>query len=85
MTGARVVPTVASQGKGISEVRAALTAAIAERDIPPVPAIAQSAMLQADIAELEGLILQERLLSEPREARAWAQWLLLSLDHDNRR
>ncbi len=83
LTGARVVPTVASRGKGISAVRAALTAAILERDIPPVPAIAQPAMLQADIAELEGLILQERLLSEPREARAWAQWLLLSLDHDN--
>lgn len=83
LTGARVVSTVASQGKGITEIRAALSAAIAERDIPPVPSIAQSAMLQVDLAELEGLILQERLLSEPREARAWAQWLLLSLDHDN--
>jgi ferrous iron transport protein B len=83
LTGARVVSTVASRGKGISEIREALTAAIATHDIPPVPAIAQSATLQADIAELEGLILQERLLTEPREARAYAQWLLLSLDHEN--
>lgn len=83
LTGARVVSTVASQGKGIDQLRAALAAAISERDIPPVPTIAQPELLQADIAELEGLILQQRLLDDPREARAWAQWLLLSLDHDH--
>ena len=82
LTGARVVPTVASQGQGISEVRAALSAAIADPQAPPVPDIAQPDLLKADIAELEGLILRERLLTEPREARAWAQWLLLSLDHE---
>jgi ferrous iron transport protein B len=82
LTGARVVPTVASRGEGLDEIRAALTAAIADRQAPPVPEMAQPALLQADIAELEGLILQERLLDDPREARAWAQWLLLSLDHD---
>ncbi len=82
LTGARVVPTVASQGQGISDVRAALSAAIADHQAPPIPEIAQPDLLKADIAELEGLILREKLLTEPREARAWAQWLLLSLDHE---
>src|SRR5690606_38565965 len=30
---------------------------------------------------LEGLILSERLMDRPEDARAWAEWLLLSLDH----
>jgi ferrous iron transport protein B len=82
LTGARVVPTVASRGEGVAEITAALSAAIAGHEVPPRPEIPQPALLQADIAELEGLILRERLLDDPREARAWAQWLLLSLDHD---
>jgi ferrous iron transport protein B len=82
LTGARVVPTIASRGEGLGDIRAALTAAIADGQAPPTPEIAQPDVLRADIAELEGLILRERLLTDPREARAWAQWLLLSLDHD---
>ena len=82
LTGARVVPTVASRGEGISEIRAALSAAIAGREAPEVPDIVRPLLLEADVAELEGLILQERILQDPREARAWAQWLLLSLDHE---
>ena len=82
LTGARVVPTIASRGEGIKDVRAALAAAIADKTPPPVPEIAQPELLKADIADIERLILAERLLSDPREARAWAQWLLLSLDHE---
>jgi ferrous iron transport protein B len=82
LTGARVVATVASRGEGLGEVREALSAAIAGHDVPPAPVIAQPELLQLDVAELEGLILRERLLQDPREARAWAHWLLLSLDHD---
>ena len=82
LTGTRVVPTIASRGQGINDVRAALAAAIADKTPPPVPEIAQPELLKADIADIERLILAERLLSDPREARAWAQWLLLSLDHE---
>jgi len=82
LTGTRVVPTIASRGEGINDVRAALAAAIADKTPPPVPDIAQPDLLRADIADIERLILAERLLSDPREARAWAQWLLLSLDHE---
>ena len=82
LTGTRVVPTIASRGQGINDVRAALAAAIADKTPPPVPDIAQPDLLKADIADIERLILAERLLSDPREARAWAQWLLLSLDHE---
>ncbi|MFM8536197.1 MAG: FeoB small GTPase domain-containing protein, partial [Acidimicrobiia bacterium] len=76
LTGARVVPTIASRGEGIKDVRTALAAAIAGKTPPPVPDIAQPELLKADIADIERLILAERLLSDPREARAWAQWLL---------
>ena len=82
LTGAQVVATVASQGEGLKEIRRALTTAIAGSEAPPLPLIEQPDLLKADIAELEGLILSERLLQDPREARVWAQWLLLSLDHD---
>ncbi|HEX8029281.1 MAG TPA: ferrous iron transport protein B [Vicinamibacterales bacterium] len=82
LTGARVVPTVASRGDGVHEIREAISAAIADHRPPPVPETAQPELLKTDIAELESRILQDRLLEDPREARAWAQWLLLSLDHD---
>lgn len=82
LTGARVIPTVASSGEGLDDIREALAKAIAARDVPPVPDIPQQELLRADIAELETRILQERLLTEPRDARAWAQWLLLSVDHE---
>jgi ferrous iron transport protein B len=82
LTGARVVETVASRGEGLAELRAALAAAIADRQPPPVPEIPRPELLQADIAALEGWVLQERLVNDAREARALSQWLLLSLDHE---
>lgn len=82
LTGARVVPTVASRAEGLVQLRDALSAAIADGERPPVPDIEQPDLLRADIAELEAVIVRERLMLDPRDARAWAQWLLLSLDHD---
>jgi ferrous iron transport protein B len=82
LTGARVVATVASRSEGLTELRAAVAAAIAGGQPPLVPAIEQPPLLRADIAELEALLLGERLMDDPREARAWAQWMLLSLDHE---
>jgi ferrous iron transport protein B len=82
LTGARVVATVASRAEGMTELRAAVAAAIADPTPAPLPEIDHPALLRADIAELEALMLRERLMADPREARAWAQWMLLSLDHD---
>lgn len=82
LTGARVVPTVGSKGLGTDALRAALGEAIARADTPGRPDVARSAALQADLAELEGLILSEQRMTRPEDARVWAQWLLLSLDHD---
>ena len=82
LTGARVIPTVASKGMGTDALRAALAAAIERPDVPRMPDVARSSALQADLAELEGLILSERVMERPQEARVWAQWLLLSLEHD---
>jgi ferrous iron transport protein B len=82
LTGARVVPTVANKGVGLDELRAALAEAIDDPASPPAPAVERPVALQTDLAELEGVILSERALSRPEEARAWALWLLLSLDHE---
>lgn len=81
LTGARVVQTVASKGLGTDALRTALAAAVERADGPAPPEVDRSQTLQADLAELEGLILSERLMPRPQDARVWAQWLLLSLDH----
>ena len=86
LTGARVVPTVASKGMGTDALRAALAEAARTPDVAsparrrPVPR-----PCKLDLAELEGLILSERADGAAADARVWAQWLLLSLDHDVRR
>lgn len=81
MTGATVVRTVATKGEGIAE----LTAAIGRAATTP-PAATRSlerpAALVPDLAELEAAILAEGMLERPGAARAWATWLLLSLDDD---
>ena len=82
LTGARVVPTVASKGIGTDVLLTALTEAIEGKAPPRLPDVTRTSALLVDVAELEGLILSERLMDRPLDARAWAQWLLLSLDHD---
>jgi ferrous iron transport protein B len=82
LTGARVVPTVASKGIGTDAVLTALTDAVQGKNAPRLPDVTRSPALLVDVAELEGLILSERLMDRPLDARAWAQWLLLSLDHE---
>ena len=82
LTGARVVPTVANKDVGTDALRRALADAIETKVAPRLPVIERSPALLVDIAELEGQILSERLMDRPLDARAWAQWLLLSLDQD---
>lgn len=82
LTGARVVPTVGSKRLGTDALRTALAEAVDHQNVPTPPEVARPAALQTDLAELEGLILSERLMARPEDARVWAQWLLLSLDHD---
>jgi ferrous iron transport protein B len=82
LTGARVVPTVASKGIGTEALRQALGEAVEHATAPDAPVVEHTSALQLDLAELEGLILSERLMENPRQARVWAQWLLLSLEHE---
>ncbi len=79
MTGAEVVPTVATRGEGLAALGAAIERAAAK---PPTdaPFLERPAGLTIDIAELEAAILAEGVLDRPGAARAWACWLLLSLD-----
>lgn len=79
MTGAEVVRTVATQSEGIAALRDAIARAAAKAP-SDAPLLERPAALQADIAELEAAILAARVLERPGAARAWATWLLLSLD-----
>ena len=81
MTGAEVVRTVATKGKGIAELTAAIGRAAAK--LPAETRILERpAALARDLAELEAAVLTEGGLERPGAARAWATWLLLSLDHE---
>ena len=81
MTGAEVVRTVATKGKGIAELTAAIGRAAAK--LPAETRVLERpAALARDLAELEAAVLTEGGLERPGAARAWATWLLLSLDHD---
>jgi ferrous iron transport protein B len=82
LTGARVVPTVANKGVGTDALRAAIGEAIARPVAPRAPEVVHPASLVTDIAELEAVILSERAMERPQDARVWAQWLLLSLEHE---
>jgi ferrous iron transport protein B len=82
LTGARVVPTVASKGLGTDALRAALAEAVERPTAPRLPDVARPQALQVDLAELEAVILSERAMDRPQDARVWAQWLLLSLEHE---
>lgn len=79
MTGTEVVRTVATQSEGIASLRDAIARA-ADKAPSDALLLERPAALQADIAELEAAILAARVLERPGAARAWATWLLLSLD-----
>ena len=79
MTGAEVVRTVATRGEGLAALKAAIERAAAKAPTEP-PFLERPAELNVDVAELEAVILAEGVLGRPGAARAWATWLLLSLD-----
>lgn len=79
MTGAEVVRTVATKGVGLAELKAAIARAAAKAPAD-APFLERPADLNVDIAELEAAILTEGVLERPSAARAWATWLLLSLE-----
>jgi len=81
LTGVRVVPTAAKHGEGIEALKAAIEAAIAAPGPSPAP-LAVPPALAADLDELEREVLEAHALEGHRAARAWAAWLLLSLDDD---
>lgn len=79
LTGAEVVRTVATRREGITTLKDAIGRAAAKTP-SDAPFLERPAALNVDIAELEAAILAERVLARPGAARAWATWLLLSLD-----
>jgi ferrous iron transport protein B len=81
LTGTEVVRTVATRGEGIEELKAAIGRA-ATRLPSDALFLERPVSLAVDIAELEAAILAEGVLTRPGAARAWATWLLLSLDDE---
>ena len=79
LTGAEVVRTVATRGEGTGALAAAIGRAAAKAP-SEAPFLDRPEALNVDIAELEAAILGERVVNRPGAARAWATWLLLSLD-----
>jgi ferrous iron transport protein B len=79
LTGAEVVRTVATRGEGIGALADAIGRAAAKAPTD-APLLDRPDALKVDIAELEAAILEQRVLDRPGAARAWATWLLLSLD-----
>ena len=79
MTGAEVVRTVATRREGLAALTAAIGRATA-RAWAEGPLLERPAALNLDLAQLEAAILEEHMLDRPGAARAWATWLLLSLD-----
>ena len=78
--GAEVVPVIAPRGKGLGELTAAVSRAIERRR--PTPAAARLAVeTEAAIRELATALSHDSPAARPDAAtRAWAIWLLLSLD-----
>lgn len=79
LTGAEVVCTVATRGEGTGALAAAIGRAAAKAP-SEAPFLDRPEALNANIAELEAAILEGRVVDRPGAARAWATWLLLSLD-----
>jgi len=81
--GAEVVPVVAPKRHGLSELAAAVTRA--KKRSPAVPSIAPlGAEAEADIAELSAWVDRDSPDVTGAAKRAWAIWLLLSLDDATR-
>jgi ferrous iron transport protein B len=80
LTGARVVATIASRGEGLDALRAALAASVTSSAAPPPPASDRTPALDADLAEIEAALPPAGSDGRSIPPRAWAQWLLLSLD-----
>jgi len=82
LTGARVVTTVATRGLGLTSLASAVQAAVDEpvAVLAPASGVEHPPALLADVDALAAEILREGVLERPAAARAWATWLLLSLD-----
>jgi ferrous iron transport protein B len=77
--GAEVVPVIAPRREGLSELTAAVGRAIEQRR--PPPAVARlGPEAEADVTELAAALGHESPALPDAARRAWAIWLLLSLD-----
>jgi ferrous iron transport protein B len=81
--GATVVPTIASRGRGLEELRKAIDATLTrgprtDSARPGLPAEAEQ-----DVASVTDALADANFGQTPAVQRAWAVWSLLSLEHDD--
>ena len=81
--GATVVPTVASRGRGLEELREAIDATLTRgpRTNSATPGLPTGA--EQDVASVAEALADANFGQTPAVQRAWAVWSLLSLEHDD--
>lgn len=84
LTGTRVVPTVATRAEGLAALAEAIAAQLGTGTPAEsaAPATRYSEALEADVATVEAALAHEGGRDAPAARRAWARWLLLSLDEE---
>jgi len=82
--GAEVVPVVAPRHEGLDELRAAMGRALSAKRRPTTPVAPLAEAAERDLAELAALTAEHLPSLAPSGRRAWAAWLLLSLDDGDR-
>ena len=81
--GATVVPTVASKGQGIDELRRAIATAVTMESRGETLWSGFPETVQADVMSVEQALAGSGFARTPAVARSWAIWSLLSLEHDD--
>lgn len=81
--GVPVVPLVAPRGKGLPDLKDAIAWRCRHHESPKAPPLALPAALAVDVDEIAGVVESVHALPQPESARAWAQWLILSLGEED--
>jgi ferrous iron transport protein B len=82
--GADVIPVVAPRGEGLDALRGAIGRALAGGRRPAAAPTTLAPAAEGDVEALSALVAEQVPALSPTARRAWATWLLLSLDESER-
>ena len=81
--GATVVPTIASQGVGLDELRAAITTTVGLAPRPDSAWTGLPALVEQDVSTVTQALTDARFGTSQATRRSWALWSLLSLETED--